>query len=50
MQTIYEAVGGSEGLKRSLLAAEGVIVSGGRVRELGRVRWTPGRRPAKRKS
>jgi O-6-methylguanine DNA methyltransferase len=32
--------GGSEVLKRSLLAAEGVIVSGTRVRELDRVRWT----------
>jgi len=31
--------GGSEFLKRSLLAAEGVIVAGGRVRELDRVRW-----------
>jgi len=33
--------GGSEFLKRSLLAAEGVIVAGSRVRELDRVRWTP---------
>jgi len=32
--------GGSEVLKRSLLVAEGVIVSGSRVRELDRVRWT----------
>ena len=32
--------GGSEFLKRSLLAAEGVIVAGARVRELDRVRWT----------
>ena len=31
--------GGSEGLKRSLLHAEGVIVAGRRVRELDRVRW-----------
>ena len=31
--------GGSEFLKRSLLVAEGVIVAGGRVRELDRVRW-----------
>jgi len=38
--------GGSELLKRSLLAAEGVIVSGARVRELERVRWSP-RRPRK---
>jgi O-6-methylguanine DNA methyltransferase len=41
--------GGSEILKRSLLAAEGVVVSGTRVRELDRVRWTAGRRRAKRK-
>src|SRR5262245_3679189 len=32
--------GGSEALKRSLLAAEGVVVSGSRIRELDRVRWT----------
>jgi len=32
--------GGSEVLKRSLLVAEGVIVSGTRVRDLDRVRWT----------
>jgi len=31
--------GGRELLKRALLAAEGVIVSGKRVRDLGRVRW-----------
>ena len=31
--------GGNEVLKRSLLAAEGIIVSGSRVRELDRVRW-----------
>ena len=36
--------GGRETLKRALLMAEGVIVSGMRVRELKRVRWTPGRR------
>jgi|SRR5579884_420722 len=35
--------GGSEALKRSLLAAEGVIVSGKRVRELDRVAWKPRR-------
>jgi O-6-methylguanine DNA methyltransferase len=34
--------GGSEFLKRSLLAAEGVVVAGGRVRELDRVRWKAG--------
>jgi O-6-methylguanine DNA methyltransferase len=31
--------GGSENLKRALLAAEGVPVSGARVREIDRVRW-----------
>jgi O-6-methylguanine DNA methyltransferase len=36
--------GGSEVLKRSLLAAEGVVVSGTRIRELGRVLWKPARR------
>jgi len=38
--------GGRELLKRSLLAAEGVSVSGGRIRDLQRVRWH-GRKPAK---
>lgn len=33
--------GGRETLKRSLLAAEGVAVSGSRVRDLGRVAWRP---------
>lgn len=33
--------GGSEALKRSLLLAEGVVVSGTRVRELDRVTWQP---------
>src|SRR5213076_2724253 len=33
--------GGSEALKRSLLVAEGVVVSDGRVRELERVGWKP---------
>ncbi len=33
--------GGSEILKRALLAAEGIVVSGSRVRELERVRWQP---------
>ncbi len=37
--------GGSEALKRALLAAEGVIVTGTRVRELDRVRWRPKSRP-----
>jgi methylated-DNA-[protein]-cysteine S-methyltransferase len=32
--------GGSEGLKRSLLVAEGAHVSAGRVRDFARVRWT----------
>lgn len=36
--------GGSESLKRALLVAEGVAVSGSRVRELNRVRWQRGAR------
>ena len=40
--------GGSEALKRSLLAAEGVPVSGGRVRELDRVLWRPSTRTTQR--
>ena len=36
--------GGSESLKRALLIAEGVPVSGSRVCELDRVRWTAGKR------
>ena len=40
--------GGSEALKRALLAAEGVIVSGSKVRELDRVTWNPRKRRAKR--
>src|SRR3954447_6416688 len=39
--------GGREGMKRSLLAAEGILVSGTRVRELERVRWHA---PQRRKS
>ena len=35
--------GGREVMKRSLLVAEGVTVSGSRIRELGRVRWQPRR-------
>jgi methylated-DNA-[protein]-cysteine S-methyltransferase len=31
--------GGRESLKRALLAAEGVAVSGGRVQDFNRVRW-----------
>ena len=40
--------GGHELLKRSLLGAEGIHVSGSRVREFERIRWRtrPGRRPA----
>src|SRR5437588_8118669 len=39
--------GGRELMKRSLLAAEGILVSGARVRELDRVRWrAPGGRKA----
>ena len=40
--------GGSEALKRALLAAEGVIVSGSKIRELDRVTWNPRKRRAKR--
>jgi methylated-DNA-[protein]-cysteine S-methyltransferase len=32
--------GGSEGLKRALLSAEGIVVSGSRVREFARIKWT----------
>jgi O-6-methylguanine DNA methyltransferase len=39
--------GGSEALKRSLLVAEGILVSGQRVRELDRVTWNP-RKPTNR--
>ena len=39
--------GGRETMKRSLLAAEGILVSGARVRELDRVRWHA---PQRRKS
>jgi O-6-methylguanine DNA methyltransferase len=35
--------GGNEMLKRSLLIAEGVTVSGSRVRPLERFRWVPSR-------
>ncbi|PYR10062.1 MAG: methyltransferase [Acidobacteria bacterium] len=35
--------GGSEMLKRSLLAAEGIIVSGLRIRDLDRTLWRPRR-------
>jgi O-6-methylguanine DNA methyltransferase len=31
--------GGREGLKRALLAAEGITIARSRVRELGRIRW-----------
>ena len=37
--------GGSEMMKRALLAAEGVTVSGSRVRDLSRVAWRHRRRP-----
>jgi len=36
--------GGNDVLKRALLTAEGVIVSGSRVRDLERVRWAPSRK------
>lgn len=34
---------GNEAMKRALLIAEGVAVSGGRVRDLENVRWQPRR-------
>ena len=40
--------GGSEALKRALLASEGVIVSGSKVRELDRVTWNPRKSRTKR--
>jgi O-6-methylguanine DNA methyltransferase len=36
--------GGNEVLKRALLAAEGITVSGSKVRDLNRVRWIPSKR------
>jgi O-6-methylguanine DNA methyltransferase len=42
--------GGSEALKRSLLVAEGVVVSGNRVRELDRVTWSPTKVAKRRRS
>jgi alkylated DNA nucleotide flippase Atl1 len=33
--------GGRESLKRALLAAEGVAVSGGRVLDFSQARWRP---------
>jgi O-6-methylguanine DNA methyltransferase len=42
--------GGSEALKRALLAAEGVSVSGGRIRDLDRVTWTPTTRRSAKKA
>jgi O-6-methylguanine DNA methyltransferase len=36
--------GGNEMLKRALLLAEGITVSGSRIRDLKRVRWRPNRR------
>jgi O-6-methylguanine DNA methyltransferase len=42
--------GGSEVLKRSLLVAEGIVVSGSRIRELERVRWHPNRKIRSSKS
>ncbi|HEX3702485.1 MAG TPA: MGMT family protein [Vicinamibacterales bacterium] len=35
--------GGNIALKRALLTAEGILVSGSRIRELDRVRWRPAR-------
>jgi O-6-methylguanine DNA methyltransferase len=33
--------GGQEVLKRALLLAEGIMVSGSRIRQLERIRWRP---------
>lgn len=38
--------GGNEGLKRALLQAEGVQVSGGRIRNFTAVRWSAARAPS----
>jgi methylated-DNA-[protein]-cysteine S-methyltransferase len=35
--------GGNEMLKRSLLIAEGIPVTGSRIRQLERIRWRPAR-------
>ena len=42
--------GGSEVLKRLLLVAEGIVVSGSRIRDLSRVRWQPRGNVRSRKS
>jgi O-6-methylguanine DNA methyltransferase len=42
--------GDSEVLKRSLLIAEGVIISGSRVRNLNNVRFTTSKRATRRKA
>jgi O-6-methylguanine DNA methyltransferase len=36
--------GGSEALKRALLVAEGLVISGSKVRNITRVRWSTRRR------
>ena len=38
--------GGNESLKRALLRAEGLLVSGTRIRNVQAHRWQPGRRTA----
>lgn len=40
--------GGDLALKRALLRAEGVVVTGSRVRHFGRIRWTGGRAAPRR--
>jgi O-6-methylguanine DNA methyltransferase len=40
--------GGNEALKRSLLRAEGLFVSGARVRQFETHRWGPGRTSSRR--
>ena len=40
--------GGSEALKRALLMAEGIVVSGSVVRQLERIRWFSPAKPSKK--
>jgi O-6-methylguanine DNA methyltransferase len=42
--------GGNEGMKRALLRAEGISVTGSRIRDFNKLRWQPGRRTAVRKA
>ena len=42
--------GGNESLKRALLRADGILVTGARVREFAARRWAPGHRTGARKT